>query len=136
MPLPQVKEDQVTKEELTKRYEDLGWKKTLEFDWIEMIDRQPYITRYRYNADTIPCDLRDCVALQLTFVRLESTGVIWTCGSCRKTDGPITTELGQQIGPRRAISLTEAWDVISLTGQYPPVGLEKPPRSRRFRIIS
>jgi len=136
MPIPQVIEGTIKKAELMKRYEALGWRKILEFDWIRMINRRPHLIRYRYNADTLQGDLRECNPHQLSYVRLESTGVIWTCGSCQKTDGPIASELGQTVGMPIPITEVEAWRQIGLTGQYPPIGLAHPPRGRKFQIVS
>jgi len=136
MPIPQVNEKTIKKSDLMAEYESLGWRKILEFNWVQVINRQPHLVRYRYNADTMMCDLRECHPHQLSYVRLESTGVIWTCGSCQKSDGPIASELGERIGRPQPISEAEAWRMIGMTGQYPPIGLAEPPRGRKFQIVS
>ena len=134
MVLPKLPEE-ATVEEIREAYFKTGWTKILEFDWVEVVRGTPHLKRYRFNADALPCDNSDDVQYQLTFVQLMSTGVMKTCAVCGKTDGPITTELGIQLSDRQ-ISPAEAWKIVQETGQYPPVGLDKPDARRRVRIIT
>jgi hypothetical protein len=139
MPLPNIEEEKITREELIERYLQTGWTKKLVFDWVEVDGRtkRPMLKRYEFNADTMPCGNRECIPYMATFVQLRPTGVIWTCASCRKTDGPIAIENGRELQQyTRQLTIEEAWNIIGDTGQYPPVGLEQPPKGRRYQILT
>jgi len=116
----------MTRQQVIDAYLTCDWKKVITFDWVYIDPRtgEPHVKKLRFNADTIPCLRGDDSQHQLTFVQFGSTGAIWTCGMCGKTDGPISEELGQSLGDRQ-ISIQEAWDIITKTGEYPPVGLKK-----------
>lgn len=126
----------MTREQVVKAYEDYGWTKRLEFDWI-VVDRRgrAHKRRLHFNADTMNCDIPEDVQHMLSFVQLRPTGVIWTCGVCGKSDGPIAEETGRIVSDTE-ITFAEAWQAIKLTGQKPPVGLDKPSGRRgRVRIV-
>jgi len=134
MPIPNLNPDRTyTTDEIKQAYFDYGWSKLLEFDWIEVERDGPHLKRYRFNADALPCDNTNDVQYQMTFIQLRPTGVIKTCGICKKSDGPITTELGILLSNTR-ISPAEAFRVIQETGQQIPVGLEKSSGRRRVRV--
>ena len=139
MPIPKIKDSRITLTKLEEEYANLGWSKEIEFDWIEMDGRtkRPVLKRYRFNANRIQCDNSDCNEYQLFFIQLRPTGVYWTCGSCRKTDGFISMEEGRELGEfQRMLTTAEAWDILNKSGQHPPVGLDKPARAtRNFQII-
>lgn len=138
MPLPEIIGDK-TIPEIEELYKEAGWFKTIEFDWIKVNGRtrRPMLTRWIFNSNSISCDNAECRALGVTFMQLRPTGVMWTCASCRKTDGPISFEgIGRELLEHRRenISLTEAYEILARTGQQHPVGLPKPAK-REFRII-
>ena len=133
MPIPLFGDEDLSRDEVIQKYEEYGWTKRLEFDWI-LVDRRgiPRMRRMSFNADTITCDLQEDVQHMLTFLQLRPTGVIWTCGVCGKSDGPIAEELGRALSDVE-ITLPQAWEVVRRTGQHPPVGLQRS-KGRRGRV--
>jgi len=117
-----------TRAEVIKIYSEYGWKKTLEFPWIEVDGRTREIFKkiYRFTADTLQCSSRRCSAHQLTFVTLYPTGVCWTCAICRRSMGELTWGDGALLNGPRGESVTpeKAWEIVNATNQYPPIGLE------------
>lgn len=126
----------MNRDQVVKWYLNNGWSKRLEFDWIEIgRDRRPRLIHYTFNADTMTCDISDDVQLQLSFLQLRPHGVIWTCGACGKSDGPIAMENGRRVSEKE-VTIEEAWEIIRKTGQAKPVGLDPVTRrgGRRGRI--
>lgn len=136
MPVPDLTGN-MTKEEIIAAYEEFGWHKRLRFDWIELNQRQGAIlkTTYEFVADALPCSIGDDAQYQLTFLQLCPTGVIWTCAMCRRSEGPISNEIGRVI-TRERVSSIEAWEAIKKSGQYKPIGLKPISGTERLRVIS
>lgn len=135
MPIPDI-DGEITVEELKKKYEELGWKKVLEFNWIVIGPNGiPLVKRFRFNADNLPCSKQGDVQYQMTFVDLKPSGVVWTCAICGQTDGPLSEEDGREMSSK-PITSDEAWKVLAQTGQQPPLGLKKAERGDRFKIIN
>jgi hypothetical protein len=136
MPIPTLKGD-VTREEAVKEYAKFGWTKRTRFDWIEVDQRNgTYLKKtYDVNADAMPCSSADDASYQLTFVQVVPTGIVWTCGMCRKTEGPLAFEAsGFRLIEQKQVSLTEAWDTIKMTNQKPPIGLQPLSGREGFRL--
>lgn len=133
MPIPELGE-KASREEVIKKYDELGWSKILRVEWVEMIRGKPHLRIIDFNADTMQCDLREDIPHQLTFVQFRPTGIMWTCGICGKTDGPIANENGRMISDKE-IGIEEAFHTIEKTGQYIPVGLRRGSRGRVTRVI-
>ena len=137
MPIPKITEDK-TIAEIEELYKEFGWFKTIEFNWIVVDGRTkvPRLTRWIFNSNSVSCDTAECRALGVTFMQLRPTGVMWTCASCRKTDGPISFDgIGRELlDHRRDLSLNEAYKILARTGQQHPVGLPKPGK-RGYRIV-
>ena len=127
MPIPTLPTSgEISRDQIIDMYaqEPYVWKRVLEFSWIEIDQRSGNIYKidYRFDSDAIPCSDRNCVQYQLSFVQLRPQGVYKTCAICRRTEGPITRQLGI-MQERVPINTKEAWDIIKSTGQTPPKGL-------------
>lgn len=137
MPVPKLS-GELTREQIIEKYAELpyNWHKKITFDWVEVNQRNGSIIKntYEFNADSIPCGNGECAVHQLSFVTLTKSGVVWTCATCRKTEGPLPFEKGRLV-KRQTIDLVDAWKIINETGQKVPLGL--PPLSGRetFRIV-
>ena len=128
MPIPDLPvSGEISRQEIIDMYaeEPYAWKRVLQFDWVEISQRTGILHKvhYRFDADALPCGDRKCVQWQLTFLQLRPAGVIKTCAICRRTEGPITKELGI-IVETTPITVREAWDIVNATGQVPPKGLD------------
>jgi len=129
MPIPELG-GEMSREQVIKEYMNYGWAKELEFDWVYVSrNGEPRVKRMRFTADTIPCGKQEDIQHQLTFLKLAPTGVIWTCGVCGKSDGPISDENGREISDR-IVSWNEAWEILSKTGQHPPIGMVRAGQQR------
>ena len=127
MPLPKLpKSGKIQKDEIIKRYATTGWTKDeLRIKWVDVDQNsgQVRLTEYNFIPAILPCTVRKCAQYQLTFLEFRESGVFWTCGVCRRTQGPIAFENGNVVS-RKAISEAEAWEIINQTGQIIPIGLE------------
>ena len=138
MPIPNLRDKRMTKEQIIAAYENFGWHKNLLVDWIELDPRtnQVMLKSYEYVADTLPCSNENCRTYQLSFVQFMPSGVMWTCGICRKTYGPLTFKDGRLINPPgQAITVAEAWNILKRTKQIPPVGLAPAGSASGVQII-
>lgn len=134
MPIPADKTEFIW-EDLKKEYEELGWAKTIEFPWIVYDQRTNRILKftYRFESDSGPCSNKICRGSVYVFLQLRSTGVQWTCASCRKTTGPLAFEDGVSLHPPQEIDYDTAMAIVKESGQRVPLGLT--PQMRRRRII-
>ncbi len=124
MPLPDDREV-FNFNDLVKEMEQLGWKKTLEFDWIEFDQRNRRILKlhYVFDANRSPCLNKSCRGSELVYFQLAPSGVIWTCASCRKTMGPIAFEDAANTVSPVEITFNQALEIIKQTKQIMPIGL-------------
>ncbi len=135
MPIPKLT-GKMTPEEITDAYKGMGWAKTIVFDWIT-VDRHKkiYKVTYEFISAALPCDTKpECSYYRLTFVEFRPTGVMKTCAICRRTEGPITLDLGRVIG-RKEVEPIDAWEIIYSTGQRPPTGLEPISGTEGLQIV-
>lgn len=135
MPIPELTGD-LTEAEIIEKYEEFGWHKQIEFDWVEADPRRVggyILKKYIYTADSMPCLQGDDAQFRLTFVQFMATGAYWTCAMCRKTYGPLTYEDGRLVSTEE-ITLDEAWDVIVRTNQQRPIGMQER-KGAGFRVL-
>lgn len=127
------------REDVIAAYEKDGWRKIIEFPWIELNGRtgQIFMKQYRFDSNALQCSRRSCSRYGLTFVRLAPHGVIWICAMCRRTMGPMAWEDGELLnGPLgEQITLVQAWDMLAKTGQTVPVGLPPLSGSEGLQIV-
>jgi len=138
LPIPNI-EGSTTREEVIKAYEELGWKKTIEFDWIEINQRRGEVLINTYRFTALPCTGKTpdgaCAQWDLVFVLLMPTGVIHTCAMCRRTQGPLPDEDGMLVTSRTAPDRAEVFRILRKTGQKLPVGLDRIlPRGPRIKL--
>jgi hypothetical protein len=136
MPIPEIS-GTVTRKQFDEEYAKLNWQKRLMVTWVENNPTRGtwQVKRYEFVADAIPCTTTpECSINQLNYVQFKPTGVVKTCGQCRKTEGPVSMTLAR-VHEVRDISVNEAWDIIQKTGQKAPIGL-KPKARESFTLIN
>ncbi len=134
MPIPDDRTEW-TFDEIVKAYLDLGWKKELEFPWIEydQRNRRILIVNYKYMAQKNPCTTKSCMGSDLVFLDFRPTGVFWTCGTCRRTMGPLAFEDAYEASPPKEVTYDEAMNILKTTHQITPIGLAPTMRRRVIR---
>jgi hypothetical protein len=131
MPIPELTGDMKTEDAIAK-YAEYGWSKRLQFEWIEVNQRTGQIIKKTFdvNSDAMPCSYSDDASYQLTFVQFAPSGIQWTCGMCRNTQGPLAFEAaGFRLIEEKQVTLMDAWNTLKKTKQRPPIGM--PPLSSR-----
>lgn len=136
MPIPRLS-GELSREQIIEKYKEFGWSKKLQYDWIEVDQRNNAFIKKTYdvNADAMPCSSNDDASYQLSFIQFVSTGIVWTCANCRRTEGPLSIEAaGIRLIGQKTVNLSEAWDIIKKTGQKKPIGMPLLSGKEGFRI--
>lgn len=141
-PVPSIRElAQVTNpQELCNLYtEKYGWKKNMEFNWVnyDSIRNVWTVTRFSIDAQKLSCGCGE----NALFVCLTSTGVIQTCSACGVSTGPISFDdrAFTAISVSR-VSKAEGLAMTKSSGQHPPIGadsrIQVATRYERWKRIS
>jgi len=127
MPIPRPpKNGWDSVDEMFEAYRENGWTRTIEFSWISMDPRLggSIETRFEVRASRLSCSCGG--QARFTFVQFRPTGVLVSCGSCRKTMGPIDhDDPCMKILSKRRIPVGEAFKILDATGQYVPPIMKK-----------
>ncbi len=126
MPIPKPpKKGWTSIEHLEEAYLKDGWKKQITFSWITMNARLGGCieTIYQVDSNKISCSCGE--GGRFTFIQLRSTGIIMSCGSCKKTAGQLSFEdRGVKILSTRRLPISEAFTITDETGQYLPPSMK------------
>lgn len=100
------------KEIINKLYEDKGWVKVLQFNWVEYNPSMqlPVLTTYEVDAESLGCS---CDAKgKANYVSKEKTGIFRTCGACRCTSGAIDRDRDMKQIDSKFVTIEKALDII------------------------
>lgn len=98
----------------------MGWSKQLVYGYIyEHPNGTYYYQPFYFDARNLPCTM--CGSTDFTWIKISPSGVYWSCGNCRITQGPLYKEKKGKLIEEDAKQVTpkEAMDVMKQTGQKP-----------------
>lgn len=127
MPIPRIPVNGwSSEEELFEAYKEHNWSRGFEFSWISMDARLGGCIEEKYIVDANRITCRCEGQNKFTFVLFAPTGLITTCGSCRRTTGNIDLEDPCiKLISKRRIPISEAFAIMDRTKQYIPATMKQ-----------